>query len=82
MESIKDILARKTTIKKQATAHQQLAADIAESFSDVRHIGVYLKICKRFDMNLVRKAWKETLEARPNNPGAYFTSVVYARSKK
>ena len=84
MESIKNILARRQTAKGQAspksgqaTPHQQLAVEIAESFGDVSHIGVYLKICKQFDLNAVRKIWRETLETRAQNPGAYFTKIIY-----
>ena len=84
MERLETILKNKQRAHGQATAHQQLAAEIAESFDDVAHIGVYMRICKRHNLNIVRKIWKEVFEMRPSNPGAYFTSVVHkeARIKK
>ena len=81
MERIESILKNKQSAKGQATAHQQLAAEIAESFHDMAHIGMYMRICKLYDLNMVRKIWKEVFEMRPNNPGAYFTRVAYKNLK-
>ncbi len=81
MERLADIIKTKQSQTGQSTPHQQLAAEIAESFGDVAHIGMYMRICKQYHLDMVRKIWREVLEVRPKNPGAYFTSVVYKNMK-
>jgi hypothetical protein len=66
------------TKKAQSTSNQQLAVEIAESFNDLKHIGIYMKICKKFPEPYVRHIWKCVKEINVNgNPGAYFTKIIY-----
>lgn len=65
--------------KFQSTPHQQLAAEIAEDFNDVKHIGVYMRICKQYPDSFVRGVWATVKEIGPRNPGAYFTKLIYKK---
>lgn len=81
MDNIKEILNNKFIKPKkgQATAHQQLAVEIAESFNDTKHLGIYFKICKTFPEPYIRRIWGLVKEANPTNKGAYFTKLIFAQ---
>jgi len=62
--------------KYQATKHQQLAVEIAKEFNDMRHIGVYMRICKKCSESYVRRIWAMVKEYKPKNKGAYFVRLI------
>ena len=85
MESIKDQLKKIKDRKPSSrihTRHQDLAVQIAQDFGDMKHIGVYMRICKKFDDSFVRRMWAITKEISPANKGKYFTSAIYKEAKK
>ena len=82
LKSIGDVLKDRLALpakKGQATRHQQLAVEIAEEFYDMKHIGIYMKICKKFDENYVRRILGLVREIRPSNPGPYFTKLIFKK---
>lgn len=83
MFSFADILDKRdfdnfSTSKKkfQATKHQQLAVEIAKEFNDMKHIGMYMGICKRYSESYVRRIWAMVKEYKPKNKGAYFVRLI------
>lgn len=80
MEQLNDILKRVRQAKKkkiQATYHQQLATEIAEAFGDIKHIGMYMKVCKTFDTGFVKNVFDYVKSKRDvKNQGAYFMTMV------
>ncbi len=83
-KSIGSILTQKNVEKNysapknkfQATRHQELAVSIAEEFNDIKHIGIYMRACKKHPESYIRYLLATIRELKPNNPGAYFTKLI------
>ena len=78
LQIIADRAKNNATKKKgevQATYHQQLAAETAQLLDDVKSIGIYLRLFKRYDKaNLLRcREW--VLKNGRGNKGRLFVSV-------
>ena len=87
MEGINSILDRhavKPEDKKlQSTRHQQVALDIATDFDDLKSIGIYMKICKKLNLDyVVRMAKKVKSNSQIRNKGRYFASIMLKKDDK
>lgn len=68
-------LAERAKEKAQATYHQHLAAETAELLGDLKSIGIYLRLFKRYDHGrlLVCRDW--VIKNGKGNKGRLFVSV-------
>lgn len=86
MYRLGDILKKKLENNKkekaQATYHQDIAVKIAESFNDMKSIGMYMNICKRYGAGLVKAEWEYIMSRKDiKNPVGYFLSLFKQRGK-
>ena len=78
LQTIADRVRSNATKKKgevQATYHQHLAVETAEALGDIKSVGIYLRLFKRYDKaNLLRcREW--VLKNAKGNKGRLFVSV-------
>lgn len=61
--------------KVQATRHQELAVKIAERFHDMKSLGIFLRLCKKYPEAKIRRCMEQA--QGKDNPGRYFVWLMH-----
>ena len=75
-----DKLKERAKKKEQATYHQHLAVETAEMLGDIKSIGIYMRLFKRYDHNTIFRCRDWAIEkGTGKNKGKLFLSVFHRK---